>query len=75
VDEYILDFFSPELMLAIEIDGESHQLKGAEDEVRQCTLEALGIRFLRFNDGVVKASLDHVVQAIDSWIETHELKC
>lgn len=72
VDDYIVDFFSPELMLAVEIDGDSHRLKGAEDEARQRRLETLGIRFLRFDDAAVKTSLDGVIAAIDAWIEANE---
>ena len=68
IDEYIVDFFAPALMLAIEIDGSSHKLKGREDEERQTRLEDLGIRFLRFDDVMVKARLDDVVGAIDNWI-------
>jgi very-short-patch-repair endonuclease len=69
VDRYIVDFFSHELMLAIEIDGRSHKLKGPEDEIRQQKLELLGIRFLRFDDHLVKQNVDTVVQAIDAWID------
>jgi very-short-patch-repair endonuclease len=72
IDEYIVDFFLPELMLAVEIDGNSHQLKGVEDENRQKRLEKLGVRFLRFDDATVKSSLDQVIQAIDSWIEDNK---
>ena len=71
IDAYIVDFFAPELMLAIEIDGRSHKLKGPEDDERQKRLEALGIRFLRFEDAEIKAKLDGVVQAIDNWIENN----
>ncbi len=47
IDKYITDFFCPELMLAIEIDGESHNLDARikKDPVRQKRLESLGIRF------------------------------
>ena len=31
VDQYILDFYCPRLKLAIEIDGDSHFVTGAED--------------------------------------------
>ena len=72
IDEYIVDFFSADLMLAVEIDGDSHALKGDDDETRQCRLESLGVRFLRFDDVMVKSDLDAVVQAIDNWIETHK---
>ena len=74
IGEYIVDFFAADLMLAIEIDGDSHKLKGAEDEVRQQRLEALEIRLLRFADSEVKANLDGVLQAIDNWIEDNDPK-
>lgn len=35
VDRYILDFFAPKLMLAVEIDGDSHRFKADEDAERQ----------------------------------------
>lgn len=72
IDEYIVDFFSPELMLAVEIDGKSHRLKGVEDEIRQKRLEELGIQLLRFEDAMVKSSLDQVILAIDNWIENNK---
>jgi very-short-patch-repair endonuclease len=72
IDEYIVDFFSPDLMLAVEIDGKSHRLKGEEDEKRQAALEALGVRFLRFDDRLVKSDIDAVVRAIDGWIEVSQ---
>ena len=71
IAEYIVDFFAPELMLVIEVDGSSHKLKGAEDEERQKELEALGIRFLRYKEALVRARLDAVVREIDHWIETN----
>ncbi len=70
IDRYIVDFFAPKLMLAVEIDGDSHRFKEREDAERQRRLEALGIRFLRFDDQVVKQDAWAVAQAIDRWIET-----
>jgi very-short-patch-repair endonuclease len=75
VDEYILDFFAPDLCLAIEIDGSSHRLKGKADDSRQRRLESLGIRFLRFEDSAVKKNLNGVVEAIDRWIAANEGPC
>jgi very-short-patch-repair endonuclease len=65
---YIIDFFAPKLMLATEIDGDTHRPKAAEDRERQSKLESLGIRFLRFGDLEVKQNTLGVVQAIDAWI-------
>ncbi len=71
VDEFILDFFCPELLLAVEIDGGSHRVKGINDENRQKKLESLGIHFLRFAEKAVRQNLDGVVGAIDHWIVAH----
>jgi very-short-patch-repair endonuclease len=32
VDQYILDFYCPRLKLAIEVDGDSHFMHGAEEQ-------------------------------------------
>lgn len=71
---YIVDFFCNELMLAIEIDGSSHELEGAyeRDQERQQTLEKLGIFFLRFDDRMVKQDMKGVLLAIELWIEAYE---
>jgi len=49
---YIVDFYCPELQLAIEADGESHEVPGAlqKDEIRQRDIEAHDIRVLRFRN-------------------------
>ncbi len=71
IDKYIVDFFCSELMLAIEIDGESHNLEAQieKDPVRQKRLESLGIRFLRFTDSDVKRNMNGVLQRIAAWID------
>ncbi|WP_412061467.1 endonuclease domain-containing protein [Rubrivirga sp. IMCC45206] len=69
IDRYIVDFFCPELMLAIEVDGSSHDQKGAEDLERQQRLESLGVHVLRFEDGEVRHRIDDVLIGIDRWIE------
>ena len=74
LDSYIVDFFCSELMLAIEIDGSSHELEGAyeRDQRRQQKLENMGISFLRFDDLMVKRDMDGVLEAIVYWIEVYE---
>jgi very-short-patch-repair endonuclease len=66
VDQYVIDFYSPELKLAIEVDGESHFLDGAEeyDQQRQEYIEAFGITFLRFLNTDVYKNLDGVLDTI-----------
>lgn len=59
-------------MLAIEIDGESHDFKVGKDEARQKSLETLGIIFLRFDDRDVKESLEGILEIIDAKIKMLE---
>ncbi len=68
INKYIVDFFCPRLMLAIEIDGASHVDRAEEDKRRQKELESSGIRFLRFEDTEVKQDLEGVITTIRDWI-------
>ncbi|WP_374111838.1 endonuclease domain-containing protein [Phormidium yuhuli] len=70
IDEYIVDFYCKQLMLAIEIDGSSHDSEEAQeqDRYRQARLEALGVRFLRFTNWQVMHETDGVLRAIRQWI-------
>jgi very-short-patch-repair endonuclease len=55
-------------MLAIEVDGESHEFKKELDKVRQKRLESLGVSFLRFTNDAVKYNIDFVLEDIENWI-------
>jgi len=74
IDNFIVDFFCSELMLAIEIDGDSHDWKAEEDEQRQKRLESLGVRFLRFQDIDVKQNMDGILKVIEDWIDEYTSK-
>ena len=65
IDNYIVDFFAPELRLIIEIDGSSHLNKGDYDFYRQKKLENLGYVFLRFSEGEVIQNINLVKGRID----------
>jgi very-short-patch-repair endonuclease len=66
VDRFVLDFYSPEIKLAIEIDGESHFQEGAAhyDNDRQIFIESAGINFLRFTNNQVYENLNGVLEII-----------
>ena len=70
IDNYIVDFYCKDLMLAIEIDGMSHNHEEAflKDELRQGTLEKLGVRFIRFSESEMKRDMQNVVRALESAI-------
>ncbi len=73
IDQYIVDFYCKQLMLAIEIDGYSHDSPEAQesDRARQAHLESLGVRFLRFNEEDVCAEVEGVLSVIEDWIMIH----
>ncbi len=53
VDRFIVDFFSAEIGLIIEVDGSSHTAKSSYDRYRQDRLESLGYTLIRFQEGEV----------------------
>ncbi|MEX0723899.1 MAG: endonuclease domain-containing protein [Gracilimonas sp.] len=67
MDRFIVDFYCHELMLAIEIDGSSHDnpTKKALDEKRQKILEAHGVQFIRISDLEVKKNMDGVLRQLE----------
>lgn len=71
LDEYIVDFYCHELMLAIEIDGNSHLFDdiAVNDVKRQSKLENLGVNFIRFDDLDVKRQMSSVLLALENKIE------
>jgi very-short-patch-repair endonuclease len=73
IDEYIVDFYCHELMLAIEIDGCSHDNKYDYDDMRQRKLEELGVMLIRFEDKVVKRSMNDVLRTLEFTIQEIEM--
>ena len=70
VGEYILDFYSPQLKLAIEIDGNQHYKKEnlEYDKVRTKYLNNLGIKVIRFKNIEVLNNLTGVLEEIKKFI-------
>ena len=68
---FAVDFYCPELKLAIEIDGPHHFTERGirRDAKRQNLIETKGIQFLRFTDDEVQESVDRVVKKIKDEIE------
>ncbi|MEH2408805.1 endonuclease domain-containing protein [Nostoc sp.] len=66
VDKFVMDFYSSEFKLAIEIDGESHFQEGAaeSDKARQEFIESAGIKFIRFTNNDMYANLSGVLESI-----------
>ena len=69
IDNYIVDFYCKDLLLAIEIDGESHYGNPERDKKKDNRLNELGVIVLRFDDMDVRHRLDKVLEKIENWID------
>ena len=71
VDQFVIDFYCPELKLAIEIDGDTHFRRDAReyDKDRQEYIENFGIELIRFINLEVLNNLSGVLETIADKIE------
>ncbi len=74
IDEFIVDFFCRDLMLAIEVDGYSHEFLEVynKDVIKEKRLNQLGITVLRFSDKQVLKDTENVLRAIEWFIVEFE---
>lgn len=75
IGNYIVDFFCSDLLLAIEIDGESHYGNEVKDAKRQKEIEKFGVRFLRFDESEIYYNLDKVIKVIkviENWVKENK---
>lgn len=70
IDNYIVDFYCKDLMLAIEIDGMYHTWAETfeKDDGRQKRLEELGVTVIRFTEAATKTDMLNVLRAIEGEI-------
>ena len=70
IGNYIVDFYCPELNLAIEIDGDSHYSKSGKqhDKVRDQFLNSHEIEVYRFTNGQVFKNLDGILKVLEEEI-------
>lgn len=70
IDNYIIDFYCCEIMLAIELDGIIHTYENAivRDKIRDERLRSLGITVIRFDNAFVLNQINWVLEEIDETI-------
>jgi len=68
ISPFIVDFYCPELKLALEIDGGIHESQKEYDRWRQGIIEEQGVEFLRID----VADMDHTVPLIVDKIRRRE---
>ena len=66
---YVLDFYCPELKLAVEIDGSVHNGKKKEDKNRQSILENSGITFYQVESRNVESNIDNVLVKLAEFVK------
>jgi very-short-patch-repair endonuclease len=66
VGSFVLDFFSVEIKLGIELDGDSHFQSGVReyDQKRQQFIESFGIKVIRILNTDIYQNLDGVLEMI-----------
>ena len=76
IGNYIVDFYSKDIALALEVDGITHEDEHvrSKDVIRQQELESFNISFLRFDALLVINKIEAVVREIRDWILNYEEK-
>ena len=66
LEDFILDFYCPKALLAIEVDGDSHceDKNKDDDQEKQSCIESHGIRVLRFTNDEIYDNLEMVLEKI-----------
>jgi very-short-patch-repair endonuclease len=66
IDSFVLDFYAPELRLAVELDGDVHETpkRKAADARRQRRLEEMGVQVVRITNEELTISPDHCLDRI-----------
>lgn len=71
IDKFIIDFYCPELKLAIEIDGNIHEVKDVKirDAERQKYIENYNVVFLRITNEELLGNPNKAFQKIENKIK------
>jgi very-short-patch-repair endonuclease len=64
VGPYIVDFYCPERLTVIEVDGDVHgeELRKRKDDQREKNLKSLGLHIIRYTNDEILKNLDGVLE-------------
>ena len=70
VDQFVLDFYCPEIKLAIELDGKIHLDKKVKnhDENRDGFIKGFGIKIIRIGNDLILEDIQQVLELIEKEI-------
>ncbi len=69
IGPYFADFLCRELMIVVELDGHSHDLRPGHDAARDRFMTDAGYRVLRFTNAAVRENVEGVATAIRQTVE------
>jgi very-short-patch-repair endonuclease len=74
IGNYIVDFYCKDLLLALEVDGITHEEEKTilNDKERQKELEMSGISFLGFDALLIVNKVESALREIERWISSYE---
>ena len=72
IKNYIVDFFSKNLNLIIEVDGEIHKFQKGKDKKREEEIKELGYSVIRFQNEEILYELFNVQRTLESFIDEFE---
>ena len=76
IGPYVVDFYCPEIMLAVEVDGGSHstpeQIQKDEDRTR--FIESQDVRVVRVVNGDVYSDIEKVLRRIEANVQRPNLE-
>ena len=70
-EKFILDFYAPEIKLAIELDGKIHKENKEYDKLRTEYLKSKNINIIRFWNSEIENNLETVMLKIKAEIPPH----
>jgi len=73
INEFIVDFYCHELLLAIEIDGSTHDYNFDYDDFRQTLLQEYGITVIRYSDIDIKRNMNDVLRSLGNIVNEMEI--
>ncbi len=74
IGSYIVDFFSKDLKLVIELDGEIHRFQKNKDKEREAEIRSKGFSIIRFGNEDVLFGLANVSRTLESFVDEFENK-
>lgn len=74
VGNYIVDFFSKDLKLIVELDGEIHKFRKSKDRDRDNKLKEYGYSIIRFDNEDILHGLPNVIRTLEVFIDEFESK-